>query len=397
MAHLLLSAILWLLFPVCGAAAWFLTTRRLANLHGLTQSPVHGLHSDIMLEQAPREAREKSVRSEKAAQILPQSARVRVLIVGAGDVGRTLAHNLEAGGKHEVIGFADDEEVSETVGKWRVLGKRSDTVELVQAFAADEVVVAYAPTWQQMLTNQLAIENPNVGVRVVPSVYESLLRVSNVENYGDIALISLTTYKLRDPMKRVADTLAALFGLIVLSPVTLIVALLIKISSPGPVLFVQDRTGRFGKTFRLYKFRTMVADAEARTGPVLANGTKDNRLTPIGRWLRLFRFDEIPQLWNVLRGEMSLVGPRPERPVFVNQFVERVPAYAQRHLVRPGITGLAQVCGGYHTDARDKLRFDLIYVSHRSLWLDLSILLRTVLVVFLPNPQTTPEKERVTQ
>ena len=137
----------------------------------------------------------------------------------------------------------------------------------------------------------------------------------------------------------------------------------------------------------------MVADAEASSGPVLANGTKDLRLTPLGKWLRLFRFDELPQLWNVLRGEMSLVGPRPERPVFVDKFLESVPAYAQRHLVRPGITGLAQVCGGYHTDARDKLRFDLIYVSHRSVWLDLSILLRTVLVVVLPNPQVR-EKEK---
>ena len=129
----------------------------------------------------------------------------------------------------------------------------------------------------------------------------------------------------------------------------------------------------------------MVTDAETGTGPILARGTLDNRLTSIGKWIRLTRFDEVPQLWNVFRGEMSLVGPRPERPVFVDEFLLQTPAYAQRHQVRPGITGLAQICGGYHTDARDKLRFDLIYVSNYSLWLDLSILIRTILVVVLPN------------
>ncbi len=129
----------------------------------------------------------------------------------------------------------------------------------------------------------------------------------------------------------------------------------------------------------------MVSDAESRTGPVLSSGREDSRLTSIGRWLRLFRFDELPQLWNVLRGEMSLVGPRPERPCFVEEFERTIPAYAKRHQVRPGITGLAQVLGGYHTDARDKLRFDLIYVSHQSLWMDLTILFRTVWVVVAPH------------
>lgn len=160
-----------------------------------------------------------------------------------------------------------------------------------------------------------------------------------------------------------------------------LVAIAIRFTSAGPVFYSQERVGHLGRPFILHKFRTMRPDAEAISGPILSCGSDDDRVTPVGRWLRRCRLDEIPQLWNVLRGEMSMVGPRPERPIFVRQFIERNPIYAKRHAVRPGLTGLAQVCAGYHTDARDKLRFDLFYVSHRSPWLDLTILWRTLLVI----------------
>jgi lipopolysaccharide/colanic/teichoic acid biosynthesis glycosyltransferase len=150
-------------------------------------------------------------------------------------------------------------------------------------------------------------------------------------------------------------------------------------------MFKQERIGLYGTPFWIYKFRTMHEDAEAVTGPVLSEGICDARLTKVGRWLRLLRVDEIPQLWNVLRDEMSLVGPRPERTCFVREFEQSIPTYSRRHQVRPGITGLAQVCGGYHTGAGDKLRFDLIYIAHQSVWYDLAILLRTVLVVIFPR------------
>ena len=179
--------------------------------------------------------------------------------------------------------------------------------------------------------------------------------------------------------------MVALLGLLCLWPLLALVALLVKRTSPGPIIFAQERIGHHGKPFILFKFRTMRQDAELSTGPVLSPGDADCRLTPVGRALRRFRIDELPQLWNVLRGDMSLVGPRPERPYFVQQFEQIVPTYSHRHLARPGITGLAQVCGDYHTDARDKLRFDLIYVSHQSLWLDISILMRTVMVVLFPD------------
>ena len=314
------------------------------------------------------------------------SGKKRALVVGSGSVGRQLAENLEAAGAHVVIGFADDASDLDDP-RWRVLGGRDATAALIQEYGIEEVFLAYAPTWQQRLSEEIAAYCPHVDINIVPSPYESLIRTSSVENYGDIALIRLNPapHLFSDTLKRGADLLMALTALIILAPVTLLIALLIKATSAGPVIFAQERIGWFGKPFLVYKFRTMRSDAEVSTGPVLSTGVTDSRMTSIGKWLRLFRIDEIPQLWNVVRGEMSIVGPRPERPYFVRQFTRMVPSYARRHQVRPGITGLAQVCGGYHTDARDKLRFDLIYVSHRSLWLDLTILVRTVVVIMFPD------------
>jgi exopolysaccharide biosynthesis polyprenyl glycosylphosphotransferase len=258
---------------------------------------------------------------------------------------------------------------------------------LVQQHNIGEVVIAYSPTWQQVLIDELAANCPDVGLQIVPSSYESLMRVGGVRNCDDIALVRLTLNGgwLKELVKRSFDIFAALMGLLLFSPFFLVTATLVKLFSPGPVIFAQERIGRYGKPFTLYKIRTMIHNAEAQTGPTLSQGDDDPRLTRIGRWFKILRLDEIPQLWNVLKGEMSLVGPRPERSFFVDRYTHMVPSYRKRHLVRPGITGLAQVCGGYHTDARDKLRFDLIYVSHHSLGLDLMILLRTVLIIFRPK------------
>jgi exopolysaccharide biosynthesis polyprenyl glycosylphosphotransferase len=313
-----------------------------------------------------------------------EGTRSRALIVGAGKVGQSLARSLEEDGRYQVVGFVDDDPAlshSETV-----LGRREETAEIVSRYGVDEVFVAYAPTWQQQLSERLAVDAPKVRVSVVPSPYEALMQMGRVESAGDVALVRLTqgTTRVRDAVKRAFDVTVAVIGLTTLSPLMAVTAVMIRLTSRGPALFAQERIGRYGRTFVVYKFRTMVHDAESSTGPVLASGMDDVRLTPLGKWLRAFRIDEIPQLWNVLKGEMSLVGPRPERPHFVRQFEGLCPSYAKRHQVRPGITGLAQVCAGYHTDARDKLRFDLIYVSHQSLWLDLLILLRTFLVVIRP-------------
>jgi lipopolysaccharide/colanic/teichoic acid biosynthesis glycosyltransferase len=184
-------------------------------------------------------------------------------------------------------------------------------------------------------------------------------------------------------LKRVLDVLGGALGLVIALPILAAVAAAIKLTSKGPVLYSQERVGRFGDRFRIYKFRTMRVDAEAE-GPVWAAGEEDPRLTPIGRFLRRSHLDELPQFLNVLRGDMSLVGPRPERPHFVATLHGAIPSYDDRLLLKPGMTGLAQV--HYHYDAsladvRKKLRYDLLYVKRMCLMLDVQILAWTLLVV----------------
>lgn len=184
--------------------------------------------------------------------------------------------------------------------------------------------------------------------------------------------------------KRAFDIIASLLGIIFLSPLFLLTAILIKCASRGPVLFKQTRVGKDGMLFDIYKFRTMRVDAEKETGPVWAENN-DPRLIPVGGFLRKAHIDEIPQFINILKGEMSLIGPRPERPVFVQKFKEKITDYEKRLAVKPGLTGLAQVWHKYDEtieDVRKKIKYDLLYIRKLCLWTDLRILLRTVRVVF---------------
>ena len=176
-------------------------------------------------------------------------------------------------------------------------------------------------------------------------------------------------------------SLAMLF-LIATSPILLLISLWIKLDSPGPVLFKQGRMGLNGELFEMMKFRTMVSDAEKETGPVLAV-KDDNRVTRCGRILRHLRLDEIPQMFNVLQGNMALVGPRPERPEIYDDIIQNWPEFFRRLEVKPGITGLAQIRGDYHTQPRDKLRYDLLYIKRRSIWLDIRIIAITAYICLL--------------
>ena len=180
-------------------------------------------------------------------------------------------------------------------------------------------------------------------------------------------------------VKRAMDVSLVFLSLPLTLPVMLIVALLIRFDSPGPVLFIQERVGQGGRPFRMIKFRTMRIDAERDGAKFARDG--DHRVTRVGRWLRKFRLDELPQFWNVLKGEMSLIGPRPEQVPFARQFADEIPYYSYRHLVKPGITGWAQVTQGYAAgkeETWEKLEYDLYYVKHLSLWLDLLIILKTL-------------------
>lgn len=221
-------------------------------------------------------------------------------------------------------------------------------------------------------------------VHLVPELYEILLlnaRVGQVDDLPVVEISSLGLTPLQEAAKRLLDVFVAAAGLAAALPLMLVIAALVRLTSPGPVLFRQERVGRGGRVFTLYKFRSMVQDAEADTGPVLA-AAADPRVTPVGRLLRATRLDELPQLFNILKGDMSLVGPRPERPFFVEQYASEFADYRYRLLVKPGLTGLAQVMGRYSTGVADKLRYDLYYIRNYSFFLDLKLLLQTLSVVF---------------
>jgi lipopolysaccharide/colanic/teichoic acid biosynthesis glycosyltransferase len=183
------------------------------------------------------------------------------------------------------------------------------------------------------------------------------------------------------PSKRALDVTLAFFGILLASPIWILFSVLIWLEDPGPVLFVKNSVGRGGLNFRQLKFRSMVREAERETGPVLAEES-DRRVLKIGRLIRKTALDELPQLLNILKGEMSFVGPRPQRTVLVHDYLREMPEYAERHVVPPGIAGLAQVAGSYYITPRQKLRFDRLYVRHAGLGLDLRLLMIAFALVF---------------
>ncbi|SHG03128.1 sugar transferase, PEP-CTERM system associated/exopolysaccharide biosynthesis polyprenyl glycosylphosphotransferase [Desulfacinum infernum DSM 9756] len=227
-----------------------------------------------------------------------------------------------------------------------------------------------------------------MGISVLDGVafYEALSGRIPVERANPSWLIfseGFRRHRLLTAGKRLLDIAFALAGLVLTAPVMVLVACAVKFTSEGPVFFRQERVGQYERPIEIIKFRTMVKDAEKRTGAVWA-GENDPRVTPVGRVLRKLRLDELPQFWNVLRGDMSFVGPRPERPVFVARLKEQIPFYGERHVVKPGITGWAQVNYGYgasEEDALRKLEYDLFYIKHMSLFLDLYVVLKTVQIV----------------
>jgi len=225
-----------------------------------------------------------------------------------------------------------------------------------------------------------------VRVRPLPNLYRYAHVKSNFESFGDLPTLSLNEPAMvgwRGAMKRASDLAVAGLLLILLSPLLATIALIIRLTSKGPALFLQTRMGVDGRTFRLVKFRTMHRDAERETGPIWARN-HDPRCTRFGSFLRWTSLDELPQLWNVLRGEMSLVGPRPERPVFVDQFTHQYPTYMLRHSVKGGMTGWAQVNGWRgNTSLTTRLEHDLYYVQNWSFSFDLKILWRTLAGGFL--------------
>ncbi len=314
----------------------------------------------------------------------------RLLVVGFSRQAEHVIERARAGdfGPVEILGVVGrtrpGEPLPPSFAGHPVLGTREDLFRVVREHRADEVILTPQSAWQNDLIDALSREE-GLAARflVVPSAYEAMIGRLDFLNLEDLLTLELTrepsSQSLRGA-KRVFDIGASLFLLVLLSPLAAFSAAIIWLQDRGPVLFTQERVGRSGRRFRMVKFRSMRPDAEAETGPVLAI-EHDPRVTSWGRLMRATRLDEIPQLWNVLRGEMSFVGPRPERPEFVRRFEEELPGYRERFKVKPGMTGLAQIHGDYRTTAENKLKYDLAYIYHQSVWLDLVLLLETMRVV----------------
>lgn len=236
----------------------------------------------------------------------------------------------------------------------------------------------------------------NIKAYIIPKLYDILISGSEVSQFDDIPTFKVTSLGLtveQKLMKRVFDFCMALLGLIIASPIMLLVAIAIKFDSKGPIFYYQERVTANDKQFKLIKFRTMVIDAEKCFGPVLAS-KNDPRVTRVGRFIRSTRLDEIPQLINVLLGDMSFIGPRPERQFFIEQFKKEIPNYGYRHVVKAGITGFAQVHGKYTTGAADKLRYDLMYIRNYSFLLDIKIILQTIKIVFMKDSSEGMELDK---
>lgn len=316
---------------------------------------------------------------------LLRTPKRKALVVGCGAGARRLAKDISRYPWYglEIVGHvpAPGEQVGDDEP---VLGSYEDLEDLVDALAVDEVVIADdTPSWQTDLVEGLSSRGRSrIGVLLFPNPFESLLGRSRFRSVHDIPLIELGLHQRwtgHEAIKRAFDCLLAVSLLVLFSPLLLLSCLLIRATSRGPIFYRQERVGLDQRPFVLWKLRTMRTDAE-RAGEQLAT-RDDPRKTAVGTWLRATRIDELPQLFNVLKGEMSLVGPRPERPGFVARYLEEVPGYGARFSIRPGVTGLAQVNGEYESTAENKLRYDLAYASNASLWLDLTILLRTVRTV----------------
>ena len=312
----------------------------------------------------------------------------RVLIVGAGDVGRMgmqkTRRSPELG--YRVVGFVDDNAKVMAVQNSPVLGKTDNLPDLIDSEDINEVLIAMPEaTHHEILKIVSKVDRGKVSVKVFPDVFQIMASKVTVGDLGGLPLLTVRDTALRGwrlTLKRMIDVAGSTAGLILLSPIMMLLAFLIKLESEGPVFYPQERMGLDGKRFMMLKFRSMRADAEQQTGPVWATADDDRR-TRLGAVLRTLSIDEFPQLINVLLGEMSLVGPRPERPVFVEQFKQTIPRYMDRHREKAGITGWAQINGlRGDTSIIERTKYDLWYIENWSLALDFRIMMRTLMQMF---------------
>ena len=313
---------------------------------------------------------------------------MRVLIVGAGDVGRMILQKISQSPKlgYQPVGFVDDTPGRKEVSGLPVLGPTHQLRSLLQEHNVQEVIIALPEASHEEVLDLISqAEHEKATIRVFPDVFQIIASEISIDDLNGLPLLTVRDVALRGwrlVLKRAMDFVASAITLILLSPFLMLLAFLIKLDSPGSVFYAQERMGLDARPFQMLKFRSMRKDAEKETGPVWA--TKDDpRVTRLGAFIRRHSLDELPQFINVLLGDMSLVGPRPERPVFVEQFRTIVPRYMERHKEKAGLTGWAQVNGlRGDTSIVERTKYDLWYIENWSLLLDVKIVLKTVFGLF---------------
>lgn len=313
------------------------------------------------------------------------------LIVGSNEKALGLFEELASQSKSsgfKVLGFVHingnhDHLLEE---KTQHLGHFKDVHTIIKQHEVEEVIIALETSEHDKIgriVNEL--EGTQVSIKIIPDMYDILSGQVKMSSIFGAPLIEITKEIMppwQQTLKRLIDIVASLLALILLSPLLLVTALIVKFTSAGSILYSHERIGLHGKPFKIYKFRSMVKDAE-RNGPALSS-ENDSRITPFGRFMRRTRLDELPNFYNVLKGDMSLVGPRPERQFFINQIIKRAPHYVHLHKIKPGITSWGQVKYGYAENVDEmieRLKYDIIYLENMSLFVDFKILIYTVLIV----------------
>ncbi|MGD1008294.1 MAG: sugar transferase [Ignavibacteriaceae bacterium] len=333
------------------------------------------------------------VRSFQRNLLIKGSGRKNALIVGFNENAKDVQNQLK---QHpalglDVVGYikANNTCSDSEYDGIKTVGIIEDLQEIVERFNAKEVIIALERKDKDALVEIIAkCEPKNIGLKIVPDLYEILSGQARTSQIYGIPLIDIMPQLMPEwekKLKRLIDISVSLVFLLMTSPVLLITTIVIKLESKGNVFYRQDRCGINGNIFKIIKFRSMRKDAEKHTGPVWSQ-KDDPRITKVGKFIRRTRIDEIPQIINVLKGEMSIVGPRPERPYFVEMLSKEIPYYKRRLKVRPGITGWAQVKHKYDEtieDVKIKLRYDLFYIENMSLRMDFKILFRTIFVMLL--------------
>ncbi|MEZ4755777.1 MAG: sugar transferase [Flavobacteriales bacterium] len=313
------------------------------------------------------------------------------ILVGGNERAMAIYEEIEALPKstgNRFIGFVNvngGDQLLTQVGLPR-LGKWHELRSVIDQHAVEEVIIAVDSGEHEHISRIMnELEGTGVRVKVIPDMYDILSGSVKMTSIFGTPLIEVNSEIMpawQFSLKRIVDISASALALVLLSPLYLVLAILVKLSSPGPIFFRQERIGKYGHPFKIIKFRSMYCDAE-KNGPQLSSST-DPRITPIGRWMRTTRMDEIPQFWNVIKGEMSLVGPRPERQHFIDAITAVAPHYRHLHKVRPGITSWGQVKFGYAENVDQmvrRLKYDILYIENMSLAVDLKILAYTVLII----------------